>query len=146
MTCRRTQDAIVEQINLRKSDDLFGFEWHMYLEYLDFEHARQFLKDDVTAEKWCSSTKTPSQQIIEYMPFAWEKANDQRGLSANRSIEHMIAWLWLDESPIYDAIVREYDDNYNFYGKPILEQICDHYGVNWRALDNGIRTNGNDED
>ena len=68
----------------------------------------------------------------KYMSFAWEKANDKRGISANRSIDHFKGWLWLlgDEEGI------EYlKANYAPYGKPGLAYICKKYG--FRNEDNG---------
>lgn len=138
----RTQDEIVARIEERKEQDFFGFEVGDLVQYLDFEHAKPYLKDEATPEKWEQhrETKDPIDCIKDYMNFAWEKANECRGLSANRSICHMTAWLWLAGE---DALVEWVDDerNYRYYGKPALERICDHYAIDWHALDNGIRTN-----
>jgi len=43
-------------------------------------------------------------KIVDYMPFAWEKANDERGLSAIRSIEHMKAWTWLLNDGTFEEV------------------------------------------
>lgn len=68
----------------------------------------------------------------DYISFAWEKANDKRGISANRSIEHFKGWLWL----LGDEEVVEYlKANYTPYGKPGLAYICKKYG--FRNEDNG---------
>ena len=67
-----------------------------------------------------------------YMSFAWDKANNKRGISANRSIDHFKGWLWLlgDEEGI------EYlKANYASYGKPGLTYICKKYG--FKNEDNG---------
>jgi len=68
----------------------------------------------------------------DYISFAWEKANDKRGISANRSIDHFKGWLWLlgDEEGI------EYlKANYAPYGKPGLAYTCKKYG--FKNEDNG---------
>jgi len=72
------------------------------------------------------------KSMKDYMSFAWEKANDKRGISANRSIDHFKGWLWLlgDEEGI------EYlKANYVPYGKPGLAYICKKYGC--KNEDNG---------
>lgn len=138
---KRTQQEIVSRINERQDGDFFGFETRDYAEYLDKEHIKPYLKDGVDPEVWQTCEKEPEQQIREYMTFAWEKANGQRGLSASRSIAHMTAWLWLAGE---DELATWCDDerNYYYYGKPILERVCDHYGIDWHAYDDGARTNG----
>jgi hypothetical protein len=82
--------------------------------------------------------------MLEYMPFAWDKANDMRGLSAGRSVQHFVGWTWLAGD---DELSAWCDDNSNYqhYGKEILVRICEHYGWDWRQWDDGVRTNGGDE-
>ncbi len=138
MTTKRTQDEIVARIKARKPDDFFGFEVSQYMNFLDYDHAREFLKSGTTKkeasrEEWGEVEGGSPEDIIKgYLPFAWGKANDCRGISANRSIEHMVAWLWLDGK---DWLEKDYDENYQYYGKPQLVRICEEYGVDWRALD-----------
>jgi len=72
------------------------------------------------------------ERIKGYMSFAWEKANDKRGISANRSIDHFKGWLWL----LGDEEGTEYlKVNYIPYGKPGLAYICKKYG--FKNEDNG---------
>lgn len=60
----------------------------------------------------------------EYMPFAWCKADDGRGLSAMRSLEHYAAWVWLlgDDWRFPDLT------NAKGYGHQQLLALCRHYG------------------
>ncbi len=133
MVTNRTQDEIAARINSRKEHDLLGFEVGEYANYLDYAHAKEFLKPDVTQKQWQKiETKSPEGVIKDYMHFAWEKANDCRGISAGRSISHMIAWLWLDGKDWPEI------EDYQFYGKPQLVRICKEYGINWRALDDNL--------
>lgn len=128
----KTQDEIVARIKDRKEHDVFGFEVSEYVDYLDYAHAKEFLKEGTTQEQWeevRGETMTPEEAIKDYMPFAWDKANNCRGISAGRSISHMIAWLWLGGK---DWPVIE---DYKYYGKPQLVRICKEYGIDWRALD-----------
>jgi len=141
----RTQDEIVKRIEARKGNDPLCFEVNEYIDYLDFNHARQFLKDSATEQDWqevVAMTGPPIERMCDYMEFAWGKANNCRGISANRSVMHYIAWLWLaGEDDLLAQVENEYRD-YHFYGKPILEMICDHFGWDWSQWDDGIRTNG----
>jgi hypothetical protein len=127
----RTQEEIVKKIKSIEGKDLFGFQTDDLLESLDFDHAKQFLKEEATADKW--QNKIPSHEeitrtIIDYLPFAFSKAIDHRGISAARSIEHMKAWLWLLGNDELLAFA-ENEDNYQNYGAPILMEIADALGV-----------------
>lgn len=131
---KRTQEEIVKRIKEVQADDFFGVMIDRFLVRLDFQHAKQFCREGYTAELHAGvMVNTPiSEDIIGYLGFAWDKANNCRGLSANRSIDHMRALLWLDGHNI-DWM----DEDYEYYGKPILVTICDLYGVDWTKLDNG---------
>lgn len=139
-----TQDEIVARFEARKEGDPFGFEISEYIDFMDYAHARPYLKEDVTAEKWDASRSAHTKEKIletmqKYFPFAWEKANNCRGISAQRSVMHFFAWIWLlgDHELLADVLSMEYE----YYGKPILEAIGNRYGWDWRILDDGKRTN-----
>lgn len=70
--------------------------------------------------------------MLDYMPFALGKAQDHRGLSASRSIDHFRAWLWMlsDDETLGFCDVEE---NYTNYGAPILREICENYGFDTPA-------------
>jgi len=133
----RTQEEILERIEKRRKDDFLNFEWPYYLDALTFENAKQYLKDEVTEADIHMKTEDEIRaEAIDYMEFAWEKANKCRGISANRSISHYIAWMWL----------LGYDDtelwrDYEYYGKPQLVEICELLGLDHKQWDDGIRTN-----
>lgn len=138
----RTQDEIVARYHARKMHDMFGFEVGEYIDYLDYEHAQPFLKDGVTKEEWeqsLSETESPAERIKNYMEFAFEKANNFRGISAARSLMHMIAWLWLDGQ---DEFLAQHNlEEYEFYGKDHLVAICKLYGIDHTQYDDGVRQN-----
>lgn len=142
----RTQEEIVSRIEERKAGDFFGFEINEYLGFLEYEYVKPYIKEGTTEVDWKSGTfpSDPVEQIKNYMPFAWEKANNQRGISANRSVMHMIAWLWLAGEDELAEWASD-DENYYHYGKPILMKICDHYKLDWEQWDDGRRTNGDEE-
>lgn len=129
---KRTQDEIVARIKQIKRNRAFEYQSSDLLMFLTFENAKPWLKENVTAEKWQHLTD-PVKCIRDYMEFAWDKANDCRSLSADRSVEHMRAWLWLDGK---DELSDRLDEVYEFYGKPCLVLVCQEYGIDWRELDN----------
>lgn len=119
----RTQEEIV-QIVRADDDDIFGFAKSILVPYLDFEHAREFLKPDVTAEQW-KQLPQDRQKILanirEYMEFAWGKVEDHRGLSAGRSVDKLTAWAWLLDD---DVAKRMNEADYAQYGAPKLAIAC----------------------
>lgn len=136
----RTQEKIQKKVTELKRKDLFGFEIHEYIRYLDFEHAKPFLRDNTKKGDWEQEKETPAEKIRGYMNFAWGKANERRGISAFRSLQHMAAWLWLDGQ---DKFLKKWNNfkDYEYYGKPQLIAICEKYKIDWKLLDDGVRTN-----
>lgn len=133
----RTQQEILDRIEEVKNDDLFGTQRQDLIVYLTFDNAKPFLVDGVTADQWPEENKSPKEIMIEYMPFAWDKANDKRGLSALRSMEHYTSWLWLDG----DEVLYKTLFDYEYYGKPQLIEICKYLGIDHLQYDDGIREN-----
>lgn len=140
-----TAEQIVQRIRDRVEEDFMAFETGEYIQCLPFELASEFLPPTVVASEWVPrehSRETVLKIMGTYMPYAWEKANERRNISANRSIMHYIAWTWLvGDTELSEWIDQQYDANFVFYGKDILVRICQHYGFEWEPLDNGERTN-----
>lgn len=130
----RTQEQIVERIDDECKNNLLASEViDDLIVYLDFDHARKYLKAECTPELWAKDKKEylPAnilQSIQEYMPFAMMKAENQRGISASRSIMHFCNWLWLLEDEELYAFAMD-DDNYPEYGMPILVKIQAKYPI-----------------
>lgn len=138
---KRIQEEIVKRIQDRKDNDFFGFERITYMAYLNLEHMAVFLEPGEVIISHDPSLIDPVDEIKNYMEFAWDKANNMRGLSAGRSVDRMTAWLWLaGEDDLCEWVSN--CDNYYHYGKEILEKICEHYNIDWKQWDNGERTNG----
>jgi hypothetical protein len=138
----RTQNQIVKRIEERKKGDPFAFETVCYVPFLDYEHVKPYVEDDVTAESWepkANTRETILATMLDYMPFAWDKAKNCRGLSAGRSIAHYKAWVWLLDDGF------EVNEDYQFYGKDELRRICKQYGWNPNQWDDGIRGNNEEE-
>lgn len=131
----RTQDEIVARIKAAEEDDVFGFSREVLLRSLDFEHARPFLNKDATAHDWDKETQgTPNGSIFvgpllkeedirktanEYLVFAWGKAQDHRGISAERSVMKLTQYLWL--LGMDKAIKYIEEAGYAQYGCPKLK-------------------------
>jgi hypothetical protein len=133
----KSQDEIVAQMKTVEKDDWIGAIRGELLNALDFAHAKPFLKDDVTADQWLTpykSVEDVKQAIIDYLPFAWEKANNCRGISASRSVDHMRGLFWLLGR---DDMLAKFDDHYEFYGKPCLVLASVEVGFDWAAHDDG---------
>jgi len=135
----RTQQQILERIG-QVADDFFGFQRNDLLGFLDYKHAKPFLKDETTKDEWENDgreKRDPREIMIDYMDFAWDKANSKRGLSAARSMDHYTSWLWLDG----DEELHKTLSDYQFYGKPQLIEICEYLGLDAEKWDDGIREN-----
>lgn len=119
----KTQDEILTRVNA--STSLFGFDKEVLVPFLDFEHAKSFLKPEVTKEGWQPSPLTEEvvkKELADYLQFAWDKALNHRGLSAGRSIEKLTEWLWLLDD---EELVTQHQ--YKNYGVPILLAISKKY-------------------
>ena len=138
----RTQQEILDRIKAVKNDDIFGHQRGDLVDYLECDNAMPFISvDKVSKEQWrtvvVDNLKTPKEQMIAYMPFAFEKANGKRGLSASRSLEHYTAWLWLDgDEEIWPTL-----EDYENYGKDHLVTICKYLGIDPNQWDDGVREN-----
>jgi len=134
----RTDDEIISRINVVTDRDFLGFEVSDLVLCLEYEKAKQFITTDVIQKDWEVVSREPADVISmmhDYMPFAWDKANNCRGLSAGRSLSHYSAWIWLAGDDLGDLL------EYEFYGKDKLVLICNYYGWDSSEWDDGIRTN-----
>ena len=133
----KSVEKIKDKINTGFANDVFGIAFNDLIEALPFADAKEYLKDeflmkDSAEEEWESSRiKTDDDvkaRMLDYLPFAWEKAEDQRGLSADRSVRHFAAWAWLIDYEFYEKIEDMYNNSYFPYGEPILEYISEKLG------------------
>lgn len=74
-------------------------------------------------------------EMLDYMSFAFEKANNFRGISASRSMSHYSAWTWLIGDDFGNLL------DYEYYGKDNLVEICEKYGWDHSQWDDGVRLN-----
>lgn len=126
---------IRDRVKFMKNEDIFGWSIMDLISRLPFKLAKEFLNDDAKEHEWDRAIADPDrvkEELIEYLPFAWDKAINHRGLSAQRSIHHIRNWLWLMEDEETLAFV---EDGYNYaqYGVPILKHVSDKYGYEYRT-------------
>ncbi len=144
----RTQEEILNRIRETAKDDMFGFEWQEYLRALTAETAEKLRGDllkkdaDLSDQEMfdLGSDDAIRKQCIEYMSFAWEKANNGRGISAGRSLSHYRAWMWLLGEDGWDDI-----DQYEHYGKDNLVRICKFFDLDASQWDDERRVNSDSE-
>ena len=112
----RSTDEILERIEKKQISDMFGTFVDL-IEFLPAEHAKQFIKEDVTIEEFGLKEYTKEnviKEIVEYLKFAYGKAEGARGISAGRSLMHFDHWLWLLEDHELLAFLLD-DDNYEMF-------------------------------
>lgn len=128
----KTQKQILARIKLRKPEDFFGFEISDYIFALTLDNANKYYEKPWKEENWEDESEKPREhwvaKIKDYMPFAQGKADDKRGLSANRNISHFIAWAWLaGDDEFSDKISEMHENDYAPYGQPILKEVSEFY-------------------
>ena len=136
----RTQKEISDRIKELQLTDFLGFQQRDLIMRLEFETAKPYLAEGCLESEWRAlplDAESIKAEMLDYMPFAWEKAKNFRGLSASRSLSHYEAWIWLlgDEDNFEDL------QAYNYYGKDQLVAICDFYGWDSSQWDDGVRLN-----
>jgi len=142
MTLRRTPAEILAKVE-SLGDGFFDFRPGDLITALPYEHAKPHLEKDAGPKKWEKvQTTDPVQEATNYLEFAWKKANNCRGLSASRSLNHLEAWLWL--AGIDDVDLTDY----THYGKPWLVAVTTALlgPDKWQALDDGVWCNYEDGD
>jgi hypothetical protein len=139
---RRSDEEILERYKAVQGQFL-NFQGGDLLVRMKYETAKPYLKEGVTEADFAAAQTHPDplDEARDYLPFAWDKANNCRGISANRSVDHFRAWLWLAGYDIDD----DFDRRYEFYGKPVLVTVSDMLGFAWREHDDGKWRNGEDE-
>jgi hypothetical protein len=145
----RTQQEILDFIPEFQKEDFFSFGVVDLIMRLEFKDAKPYLlKGTKKSDYKPSSLKRQDilDEMLKYMPFAWEKACNCRGISAGRSMLHYAAWLWLlgDEDYNFFGGVEELG-NYEYYGKDKLVDICNRFGWDPAQWDDGIRINSEEE-
>jgi len=129
----RPQQEILDRVRALNlgppADDFLGFRREVLIGALGYEHAKAWLKDDVTVEAW--QPLTTDEEVLGaaagYLVFAWEKAVGHRGISANRSVSKLAEYAWLLGR---DDLVEQMDAApYPQYGVPKLVVVAEGLGL-----------------
>ncbi|KKM56234.1 hypothetical protein LCGC14_1551890 [marine sediment metagenome] len=123
----KTDDQILERIAyVEKKVDPIGFATSDLIFRLGYKAGKQFLKSDVTEKeyntklKWSKNKNDIIKEMKEYLSFAFQKATDERGISANRSLLHYQNWFWLiGDQDFADSIFKDFSN----YGLEKLKEI-----------------------
>jgi hypothetical protein len=127
----RTQAEIIARISEVADGDFFGFESTVLKSHLTYENVQQFLKEghELDPDLWKDviDDEYIVAEVKDYMEFALEKAYNHRGISANRSVNKMSAWLWLLGD---DELLEKFEGaGYAQYGVPQLMVVCEAYDI-----------------
>lgn len=133
----RTPEAYKKRWDkMRKEESLFDFRPEVLASYLLYND----IKDDLTEEAvkayesgektWTRITdiKEAVAEFLDYMEFAWGKAEGERSISAGRSIDKLGMWLWIMNRKDLSDIIQK-NSLYNPYGAPALISVCDSMGI-----------------
>lgn len=131
----RTQEEFVAKLTAT-SEMPFDFSGEVASEFLDWEHVKPLLTEEALAKYDSGEEKftywdTPqkaAQSFLDYLEFASGKAQDQRGLSAIRSIQKLSCWMWALGRDDLAELLND-DDLYNPYGAPALIACSERLGI-----------------
>lgn len=119
----RTLEQLRKRIEYARGRDPIGLAIHDLLVYDPKE-----LKEGVEPDDLSKAKEECEKALREYMEFAFDKAINHRGLSANRSVLHFENWLWLMERDDLLPFVED-DNNYRSYGVPILKYVARAFDI-----------------
>lgn len=125
----RTPTEVVARYETVKEDDYFGFKAEVLLSHLPKTFLKPYLKPDADTsdlDSYSRDLKSVTKEAVEYMEFAWGKALDHRGISANRSIDKLTELFWLMGRD--DVVAAMYRADYHNYGAPKLKAACELMG------------------
>lgn len=135
----RTTAEIITRIEaVQRGGDFFGTQTNDLLAALDFEHAKSYLREGVTAEQWAEAMVATEGGIRDaaagYLEFAVGKALNHRGISASRSVDHFRAWVFLLGTD--EQLAQLESTEYEQYGVPQLAVAAEilEIPMTWDAL------------
>jgi hypothetical protein len=117
---------------LEDTGDMFGFSKEVAIEFVDYDTAKPNLNNTYITKvesgevefSFIADVKEATQDFLDYMVFAWDKAMGERGISAGRSIEKLSAWMKILNRPDI-ADVLQSGSLYSPYGRPALRKACE---------------------
>jgi hypothetical protein len=120
----RTHEEIKARFEYMKTIDLLNWATDDLRVYLPEEFAAGYASEALPSP----TTEEMLEKIRKYLPFAFDKAANHRGLSAERSVHHLANWAWLAGRDDLCAFALD-EVNYPYYGIPILKKFAAELGV-----------------
>lgn len=123
----RTETEVVEHLRAIR-DDFFSWKWEVLATHLSADAVREFCKPDADLSDWTPRplhVEAVFAEFVEYLDFAWGKALDERGISAERSVDKLGEFLWLLGED--EVLARFTAAGYAMYGAPKLAVLSDAY-------------------
>jgi|SRR6188508_455572 len=113
-----------------KSNTIDGRDLNRLAQFIPFNMLSSFgleAKEGVTEESWNSkviefSKENILKQLESDVSFGFEKALNQRGLSAGMMYEVVSMWNWVLEEGL------ENFNSYSYYGLPLFKATANKYG------------------
>ena len=134
----KTVEQVKEKLKEGFKTGPLGFGFSDLVQTLPFEDAKEylvkeFLSKEGAKEEWENNRITTNEQVLmrirSYIPFAQEKIDGERGLSADRSCQHFIAWFWLIDEEFSKKLEDLYNYHYAPYGQPVLDAVKEYMNV-----------------
>ena len=106
-------------------DDRFGARFSCFLtpeqmEKIGFSLNDEY-KDKYVPKEWTEENVV--NQLKEDVLFGWEKACDERGISASLMYEVVKSWCKVLENDL------QYFSDYGSYGKPLFKAVAQKYSI-----------------
>jgi len=129
LTVTRTSAEIYTRAQTQAADDYFGFSQSLLLAYCDYETVLPLLNDAVTEADWAKIAESPAkigEAARSYYGFALGKIENERGISAERSVIKLREYAWLMGR---DDVVAAMDAApYPSYGAPKVAVFGEAFG------------------
>ena len=110
-----------------KSDTLDGRDLHRLAQFIPKEQLGDFgmeLKEGAEHEAIPFTRENVLNQLKSDVAFGFEKALDQRGISASLMFDVVKMWNWILE----EGLENWSDDQYAQYGLPLFKATANKYG------------------
>jgi hypothetical protein len=125
----KTLDYVIENY---KSETLDGRDIARLADFVPFDKAKAagWLRDDATGDGWPDTLEWTLDNVLEQLKsdvdFGFEKALNQRGLSAGLMWQVVSMWNWILE----EGLENFSEDDYAQYGLPLFKATALKYGFN----------------
>lgn len=131
----KTSNELAQVFRTIEATDMLGFFGSVLIPRLEYNDAKGWLSDDVTLSEWLEvqanvpmSQEAIIEEMRDYMEFAWGKCEEERGISASRSIDKFSAWLLILNDDLWEELRTGND--YSPYGAPLLAKVSQKFGFN----------------